>query len=68
MPVFEVAIYNQAVLDCVNEGEHHKHLSDDWSDTHYVEVEAGSEAEARRKITPKYPEAQGFVITSVTPA
>ena len=68
MPTFEISLYNQDVLDRVNDGEHHKHLSDDWADTHYIEVEAADEAEARTKIRAKYPEHQGFVITDITAA
>ena len=68
MPAFEVAIYNKDVLECVNEGRRHKQLSDDWADTHYLEVNAATEADARRKILTKYPEDHGFVITDISAA
>ena len=68
MSMFEVAIYNKEVLDCVNEGRSHKFLSSDWAETHYIEVEADTEAVAASKVQVKYPEAQGFVVTGVSPA
>ena len=66
--MFEVAIYNREVLECLNEGRNHRFLSKDWAETHYIEIEADNENAARSKVQSRYPEAQGFVITEVTAA
>ena len=66
--MFEVAIYNRDVLECLNEGRNHKFLSNDWAETHYIEVEADNENAARAKVQTKYPETQGFVVTGVSAA
>lgn len=68
MPQFEVALFNQEVRRRINEGGRHKDLSDDWADIHYIEIEARDEANARVKIEARYPEAQGYVIESVSSA
>ena len=65
MPQFEVAIYNKEVRELVAMGQHHRNLSDDWADIHYIEVRAANEAEARSKIFAKYPEIDGYLIDTV---
>lgn len=65
---FEAAIFNQQVRDLVKMGEKHRHLSDDWADTHYVEVQAENEQSARAKLAGRYPSDAGYVIEQVVPA
>ncbi len=62
---YEVAVYNQAVRDAMNEGERHPFLKDEWADTHWIEVRAYTEAAARQKIEVKYPPHRGYVITDI---
>ena len=68
MVSFEVALYNKEVRRLVEEGDRHRHLTDDWAETHYIVVSALDEDEARIKIGAKYPEHNGFVIEQVVPA
>lgn len=65
---YEVAVYNVEVRRLVYQGEHHKQLNDEWSSTHYIEVQANSSLEARRKIEQRYPRERGFVIEAVKEA
>lgn len=65
---YEVAIHNADVRKLVKEGDKHRILTDDWADTHYVDVQAKNEAEARAKIEERYPKSKGFVITHVVKA
>jgi hypothetical protein len=65
---FEVALYNSEVRQLVREGERHKNLKDDWADTHYVEIEAVDEKDARAKIESRYPKERGFVINNIARA
>jgi len=65
---FEITIYNEQVRVCVQNGDHHKDLSDGWGDSHYIEFKAEDEAAAIAKCECKYPQAQGFVVESVLPA
>lgn len=65
MPRYEVGIYNERVRALLNEGLHHKDLDDDWEDTHYFEIVASDEAQARRKMEQTYPPQRGFVISVV---
>lgn len=65
---YEVALYNAEVRRLVYEGTHHRHLADEWSSTHFVEVRAVSVLEARRKIEQRYPRDRGFVIEAVKEA
>ncbi|NVK17922.1 MAG: hypothetical protein HWE30_04440 [Methylocystaceae bacterium] len=67
MALYEVAIYNELVKQAVKNGEHSQY-SDDWADTHYIEVSARDESDARRKILTKYPKEKGFMITGIMPA
>ncbi|MBM3556173.1 MAG: hypothetical protein FJX47_11555 [Alphaproteobacteria bacterium] len=62
---FEVALHNKEVKRLVKEGEKHKFLADEWADTHFIEVTAPDEAEARKKITRRYPPEQGFIVEMV---
>lgn len=62
---FEVAVYNQEVRRLVAEGARHRNLTDDWADTHYIEIEATDSTAAPKKIESRYPEHQGFVIEQV---
>lgn len=66
MQTFEVAIYNELVRACVKNGDHHKDLSDDWGDSHYIEFKAKDEAGAIAKCESRYPKAKGFVVEGVT--
>ncbi len=50
-------------------GERHKHLADDWGDTHYIEIMADNQDQARsNKARAKFPQADGYVIEQVVPA
>jgi hypothetical protein len=62
---FEAAIYNEQVLAALKEGLHHKDLSDDWADTHYIEVSARDEEDAWRIFRRKYRSENGYVIKTV---
>ncbi len=68
MTTFEIAVFNQTVRDRLRTGESHRDLKDEWADTHYVEIKAADEEDARRKAAAKFPKNQGFVVTAVTPA
>lgn len=65
---FEVGIHNAEVRRLVKEGDKHRILTDDWADTHYVEIQAENEMAARAKIEERYPKSKGFVITQVVKA
>ena len=65
MPRYEVGIYNQIVRDKNANGEQHRFLSDDWADTHYIEVTASSEDAARSKVAARHSEREGYVIVSI---
>lgn len=66
MPIkFEAAIYNIDVLTAIKDGEHHKNLDDDWSDTHYFDVYADTIEEAWTKMKRKYRRDHGFVIKAI---
>tara|TARA_B100000315_G_scaffold242685_1_gene265146 strand:- start:1289 stop:1513 length:225 start_codon:yes stop_codon:yes gene_type:complete len=67
MAKFEVVVFNEEVRQCVQEGERHKVLSDDWADLHYLEINANDETEARSRIQKKYPADLGYVIESINP-
>ncbi len=67
IPKFEVVVYNKEVRRLVERGDSHRTLNDNWADLHYIEVTAGSEAEARAKMEKKHPPEQGYVIESVSP-
>lgn len=65
MPKYEVGVYNERVREKLAEGEHHRFLSDDWADTHYIEVSASSEQGARSKVLSRHSVHEGYVIVSV---
>ena len=58
---YEVLVYNRAVRARVEEGRHHRNLSDDWADIQHIEVTAKDAEDARRKAARRYPESQGYV-------
>ncbi|MBT7954693.1 MAG: hypothetical protein HN731_05855 [Rhodospirillaceae bacterium] len=65
MAEFEVAIYNKEVRELVAEGSRHQNLTDEWAETHYIDVEGSDKQDARRIIQRRYPEKRGFVIDSI---
>lgn len=65
MPRYEVAVYNQKVREKLANGERHKFLSDDWADTHYIEVNASSIEAARSKVVARHSAHEGYVIVSI---
>ncbi len=62
---FEAAIFNEDVLSALQEGEHHKDLSDSWAETHYLDIYAESLEQAWEKMRRKYSAEQGFVIKAI---
>ena len=66
MAKYEVVLHNEEVRRRVKVDERHREFTDDWADIHYIEVNAGDEQEARRKIETRYPSSKGFVIQTVT--
>jgi len=64
---FEVAIHNKDVRRLVKIGEKHKNLSDDWGDTHFIEVSAQDEKDVRQKMDRRYPANLGYVIEAIRP-
>ena len=65
MPNFEIAVYNEEVRKLENAGERHRHLSKDWADTHYFEIEARDESHAKSKALTKYPTSAGYLIEKI---
>lgn len=65
MTKYEAAIYNAEVRQKVAEGEHHRHLNDEWAEIHYVEVEANNKESARNTFEAKHPSALGYVIGEI---
>ncbi len=68
MRKFEVALYNEEVRRLVSAGERHRHLEDSWGDTHYIEVTAADEQDARAKVARRYPREAGYVVEQVVRA
>ncbi|MEG3617826.1 hypothetical protein V5T82_05105 [Magnetovibrio sp. PR-2] len=66
MLTFEVVLYNEAVRARVREGLHHRQLSDDWGDSHYVEIKAADETRALAKVEERYPSDHGYVVEGIT--
>jgi hypothetical protein len=63
---YEVAIHNRTVRDTLYQGERNRTgYADDWAQTHYVEVSATSEDDARRALLRRYPPDRGFVVEAV---
>jgi len=67
MHTFEIIVHNEQVRAKVREGEHHRTFSDDWGDTHYVEIKADDEGAAMHKARDKFPAEDGFVIEGISP-
>ncbi|MEP3244314.1 MAG: hypothetical protein ABJN40_19455 [Sneathiella sp.] len=66
MPIkYEAAIFNEQVLEALRDGEHHKHLDDEWADTHYFDIVADTLEEAWSKARRKYRADHGFVIKAI---
>lgn len=65
MRIFEAAVFNQKVRDCLSIGEQHKDFTDDWADVHYIEIRARSEAEAKQQALKKFPPDKGFVLREI---
>jgi len=65
--VFLVTLYNKVVRAMVKENQTHSYYSDLWADIHTQDVTAADEDEARRKMTKRFPEKDGFVIESIKP-
>jgi len=65
MPRYEIGVYNEKVREKLANGERHRFLSDDWADTHYIEVNASSEEAARAKVADRHSSREGYVIISV---
>jgi hypothetical protein len=63
--LFEVGVFNAEVRAKLAEGDHHKHLKDEWADIHYFEVRAADEVLARRRIAKRFPAVNGYVLASV---
>lgn len=63
--IFEISIYNQEVRDLVKTGESHRQLDDSWSENRYLQIEAENEEKATTGLRRRYPEAKGYVFTSV---
>lgn len=63
--LFEVAIYNRDVREALDDGGHHKQLSDDWADMHFIEVMAKDREDARAIMLRRYSPNRGYVITEI---
>jgi len=66
MLTFEVIVYNEKVRELLRDGEHHKRFSDDWGDSHYIEIKADDENSALAKVQMRYPERDGFVVEDIS--
>jgi hypothetical protein len=63
---YEVAVYNRMVRETLYQGERNRTgYSDDWAQTHFVEVSATSDDDARRMLLRRYPAEKGFVVEGV---
>ncbi|MAU40898.1 MAG: hypothetical protein CMF31_04675 [Kordiimonas sp.] len=66
--LYEVAIYNQDVRDCVNDSKVHPRFEDSWADTHLIEISAHDAEEAKKIALRRHPEKAGFVIGNILEA
>ena len=66
--VFKVALYNKEVRALVKDNQSHDFFDDQWADTHFHEIHAKDEDDARRRVGERYPSVDGFVIEQVAPA
>lgn len=62
---YEVGIYNRQVREALQEGEKHRHLSDEWADIHWIEMIAVDERDVRERLRVRYPPENGYVVTEV---
>ncbi|WP_169567674.1 hypothetical protein [Sneathiella limimaris] len=62
---YEAAVFNEDVLNALQNGERHKDLSDDWADTHYFELKANTLQEAWSMANRKWRAEHGFVIKAI---
>ncbi|NQV56554.1 MAG: hypothetical protein HQ503_11905 [Rhodospirillales bacterium] len=62
---FEIAIFNADVRACVEAGDRHRDLKDEWADIHYFDIKAANAVEARAKISRRYPAEKGYVIENI---
>tara|TARA_R100001163_G_C4880575_1_gene78064 strand:+ start:282 stop:503 length:222 start_codon:yes stop_codon:yes gene_type:complete len=62
---YEVGIYNKYIRDKVRNGDEVGAEESAWEETHYFDVEAESEAEAKKKIMFEYKPEKGFVIDCI---
>lgn len=65
MTTYLVGVYNRFIRDKVCAGEEVDPEQAAWEDTHYFDIEAKSEEQARKKIRLEYPKSKGFVIDCV---
>lgn len=64
---YEVAVHNRKIRHSLYVGEKNRTgFTDDWAQTHYIEVQATSPDEARKSVLRRYPEDKGFVIEGVS--
>jgi hypothetical protein len=63
--VYLVSIYNKAVRALVKDNRSHSFFSDLWADARTQDVSAVDEEDARRKMSKRFPEKDGFVIESI---
>jgi len=66
--VYLVTVYNKVVRAMVKDNRSHSFYSDLWANAHIQDVCAADEAEARQKMSLRFPEADGFVIEKIAPA
>ena len=65
MALFEAAIYNKEVRECVEKNASHDTLEDVWADLNFIEVEARDEEAARKMMERRYPPSRGYEITQI---
>jgi len=65
---FAVALHNENVRRLIEGGASHDYLSDDWGETHVIEVDAADEDDALTKVRGRYPADRGFVVEAVQQA
>ena len=63
--VFEISVYNKLVRALVKENKSHDRFDDHWADLQIESLIASDENEARRIISRRLPESDGFVIQTV---
>lgn len=70
---YEIAIFNQAARDFIDEAaveatgdtNGHPQWGKEWADLRYIEIDAETEEDARKRIHRRHPERHGFVIKDV---